>query len=284
MRILTHIPFFVLTSLATAQSTISTYDRYAYAANAGWIDFRTDATSGTRVLDTYLSGYVYAANLGWIHLGDGTPDNGHTYSSSSATDYGVNVSPTGQLTGYAYSANIGWIIFEQVHGLPTLNLITGKFTGHAYAANFGWIALDTTNSDLATTTIARPDGDSDGMPDTWEQLHFDNLTVASASTDSDGDGASDAAEYAAGTLPKDAYSRLRIISHSYPSASQANLVWTSVPSRLYRIEYDLDLVGVWAQSALGTISSAGSATGASLDGLPVATRRFIRVVAVNPLP
>lgn len=284
MKTFAPISLLVLTSIANAQSTISIDDRYAYSANAGWIDFRADATYGTRVLDTCLSGYAYAANFGWIHLGDGTPDNGHSYSNSSAADYGVNVSPNGQLTGYAYAANAGWIIFEQAHGIPSLNLITGKFTGYAYAPNLGWIALTTAASDLATTTIARPDSDGDGMPDTWEQLHFGNLTAASATTDSDGDGASDSAEYAAGTLPKDAASRLRIISHTYPTVSQANLIWTSVPSRLYRIEHDEDLVGVWTNSTLGTVSSGGATTGGNLTGLTAVPRRFFRAVAVLPLP
>jgi hypothetical protein len=273
-----------LTGIASAQSTISTTDRHAYAANAGWIDFRADVSHGTRVLDTCLSGFAYAGNIGWIHLGDGTPDNGHTYSGSSASDYGVNVSPTGQLTGYAYAGNIGWILFEQARGVPTLNPITGKLTGHAYSANLGWIALDTTTTDLATTTIARPDSDSDGMPDTWEQLHFGSLAAANATTDSDGDGASDTSEYAAGTLPRDASSLLRIISHTYPSATQASLTWTSVPSRLYRVEHDEDLAGVWTNSTLGTISSGGATTSGTLSGLSVVPRRFFRAVAVLPLP
>ena len=260
-----------LNGLASAQSTISSTDRYAYAANAGWIDFRADATNGTRVLDTCFSGYAYAGNFGWIHLGDGTPTNGHTYSNSSATDYGVNVSPTGQLTGYAYAANVGWINFEQTHGQPALNLITGKFSGYAYSANLGWIALDTTTSDLATTTIARPDSDTDGIPDTWEQLRFGNLTAANDTTDSDGDGSSDAAEYAAGTLPLDSNSTLRITSHTYPSASQANLTWTSVPNRLYRVEHDEDLAGTWTNSALGTLPSGGTTTSGNLVSLPPQT-------------
>jgi hypothetical protein len=103
-------------------------------------------------------------------------------------------------------------------------------------------------------------------------------------TDSDGDGASDASEYTAGTLPKDGTSRLRIISHTYPSASQANLIWTSVPNRLYRIEHDLDLAGVWTISTLGTLSSGGPTTGANLSGLTPVPRRFFRAVAVLPLP
>jgi len=272
-----------LNVLASAQSTISSSDRYAYAANAGWIDFRADSTNGTRVLDTCLIGYAYAANFGWINLGAG-PANGHTYSNSSATDCGVNLSPSGLLTGFAYAANVGWIQFEQTHGQPTLNLVSGKFTGHAYSANLGWIALDTTTSDLATTTIARPDSDLDGMPDAWEQLYFGNLTTAGATTDSDGDGSGDTAEYAAGTLPKDATSFLRITAHAYPNPGQANLTWTSVPTRLYRVEHDEDLLGMWTNSSLGIIPPTGYLTSGTVTGLSPVPRRFFRAVAILPIP
>jgi hypothetical protein len=217
----TAVLLLALAGLAAGQSTISPTDRYAYAANAGWLDLRADTTNGLRVADTALSGYAYAANFGWIHFGDGTPANGHTYSNASATDYGVNVSPAGNLTGYAYAANVGWINLEQTHGQPKLDLRTGKFTGSAYSANLGWIALDTTFSDLATDTISRPDTDADGIADAWENLNFGNLTTATATSDRDGDGASDLSEYNAGTLPNDAASQLRIVSHTYPSASQA---------------------------------------------------------------
>jgi Bacterial TSP3 repeat len=282
----TTLALFALASISLhAQSTISATDRYAYSANAGWIDFRADASNGTRVLDTCLTGFAYAANFGWIHLGDGSPSNGHTYSNSSASDFGVNVSPDGLLTGSAYAANIGWITFEPTHGQPELNLITGKITGHAYAANLGWIALDTPSSDLATLRIARPDTDGDGLPDAWEKLRFSDLTTANATTDNDGDSASDAAEYIADTNPTDPNSRLRIIAHSYPSASQANLTWTSRPTRIYRIEHDTDLVNPWVDSVFGTLNpSSGTTTSGNLTGLTPSPRRFLRAVALLPLP
>jgi hypothetical protein len=275
--------FLTLTSIgiAAGQSTISPTARYAYAANAGWLDFRADITSGVRVADTSLSGYVYAANFGWIHLGDGTPANGHTYSNAIASDCGVNLSPTGNLTGSAYAANVGWITFEQTHGQPRLDLRTGVFTGSAYSANLGWIALATTFSSLATTTIARPDADGDGIADAWEILNFGNLTTATATSDRDGDSATDLAEYTAGTLPADPSSRLRITAHSYPSPSQANLTWTSVPTRNYRLEYDEDLAGPWTPSSLGTLAPTGSLTSGNLTALTAVPRRFFRAVAVT---
>ena len=271
---------------ASGQSTISTTDQYMYSANAGWVDCRPSAADGLRVADTALAGYAYAANFGWIHCGSGTPANGHSYANNSASDYGVNVGADGQLTGYAYGANIGWIQFEQALGQPKVGLRTGTFSGSAYSANLGWIELDTTLSDLATATISRPDTDSDGIADAWERLQFGNLIAATATSDQDSDGASDLNEYNAGTLPLNAFSNLRIVSHTHTAGqTQAAIQFTSVATRNYRIEYDNDLLGAWTDSALGTFAPAtGSAsTTGSLTGLTATPRRFFRAVAV-PLP
>ena len=279
-----------LVTFAAAQSTISTTDKYAYAANAGWIDFRTSAADGVRVADTFLSGYAYSANFGYIHFGTTAPAtgpaNGHTYSNFSASDYGVNLSFAGLLTGYAYAPNIGYILFEQNIGQPKLDLLTGVFSGYAYSANVGWIALATPLSVLATTTISRPDTDGDGIPDAWERFYFGNLTTATATSDWDGDGVSDLDEYNAGTDPKDRNSKLRITAHTYAAAfTQATLTWTTVPNRRYRLEYDNDLLGTWTNSTLNTFSpDAGATTTRTLTGLSASPRRFFRVEAVQPLP
>ena len=271
---------------ALAQSTISSTNRYAYAANAGWIDFNLSSTpgSGVVVTDTFLSGYAYAANFGYIHFGNGAPTNGHTYTNNSATNYGVNVALDGQLTGYAYAANIGWIQFEQTFGQPKLNLLTGIFTGHAYSANLGWIALNTTLSTLATVTINRPDADSDGIPDPWERLFFGNLTRATSTTDKDGDGVIDRLEYFAGTDPGNAASLLKITAQSYnPALTQATLTWTIVPTRNYRVEHDSDLLGIWTD-ATGSFTPAAGVIATRTINFTTSPKKFFRIAAVLPLP
>lgn len=284
-------PFIFLTlaltsTRALAQSTISSANRYAYAANAGWIDFNLSSSPGNGVVvtDTFLSGYAYAANFGYIHFGNGAPTNGHTYTNNSATNYGVNVSLDGQLTGYAYAANIGWIQFEQTFGQPKVNLLTGIFTGHAYSSNIGWIALKTTLSTLATVTISRPDSDSDGIPDPWERLFFGNLTRATTTTDKDGDGVIDRLEYFAGTDPADGASLLKITAQSYnPALTQATLTWTIVPTRNYRVEHDSDLLGIWTD-ATGSFTPAAGATVTRTVNFTTSPRKFFRIAAVLPLP
>ena len=278
----------VATISVGAQTTISNTNRSAYSANGGWIDWNlapVTSANGVQVSDTFLAGYAYAANFGWIHFGDGAPANGYSYANTKATDCGVNVSPSGALTGYAYGANIGWIRFEQTRGQPTLNWITGQLAGYAYSANVGWIALDTKLSDLATTTLSRPDSDGDGIPDPWERLNFSNLTAANATSDNDGDSSIDLAEYQAGTNPDDAGSILRVTEHSYNADfTSATLTWTMVPTRNYRIEYDDDLLGTWTNSTLGTFTPTPAATATRKVAAAAAARRFLRVVAVQPLP
>ena len=271
------------TALATAQSTIDPTNKYAYAANAGWIDFRGSAPDGVRVSDTFLAGYAYAANFGWINLGSGNPTNGHTYSNSSATSYGVNMAPDGKLTGYAYAANLGWINFEQAQGLPKIDLTTGTFSGYAYAANIGWIALNTPSSTLATATLSRLDSDGDGLPDAWEHLHYGNLTTANGTTNSDGDAASDLAEYNAGTIPTDSSSSFRITGQTFSANfATATLTFTAVTTRRYRIEYNSDLGASWTNSGLGTFAPSATPIATSLvTGLPLpATKRFFRAAAI----
>jgi hypothetical protein len=273
-----------LAAAAAAQSTISATDKFAYSANAGWIDFRTSAADGVVVTETYLAGKAYAANFGWIDLGDGSPANGHTYSNTSATDFGVNLSPSGYLTGYAYAANLGWINFEQTYGRPRLDFLTGKFNGHAYAANLGWVALDIPSSALVTTSLATPDTDGDGIGDAYEMLYYGTLRVMNASSDTDHDGASDRSEYAANTQPNNPADRLRIVSQSHTADfTQVALTFTSKPNRLYAIEHDTDGVGTWTASGLGLFAPDSGATSLRNFAYPAGPRRFFRVVAHLPL-
>lgn len=277
--------FLLLYQQATAQSTISSSDHHGYAANAGWINFLPSPADGVVVSETFLSGHAYAANFGWIHLGDGTPDNGHSYSNTSATDFGVNMDENGLLTGHAYGANIGWIQFEQTHGKPKLNLLTGAFGGHAYSANVGWISLDATSTRVMTARIASTDSDGDGIGDAWELLRFGNLTAAGATSDKDGDGESDHDEFLAGTDPEDSGSRFRIISQAYTTGASpaATFTFTSSPNRLYSIQSNTGLSGSWVESAMGTFApDAGETTSRTIlhDG---GARRFFRVQAHRPL-
>ena len=97
------------------------------------------------------------------------------------------------------------------------------------------------------------DTDSDGLPDSWEDENFGNLT-ATATADSDGDGTTNLMEYLAGTDPGSAASVFRPTSH----AAEGNLVLSvpTVSGRSYRVWGTANLKDPWTQH--DTISGDGS--------------------------
>lgn len=270
-------------SISRAQTTIASVHRYAFAANAGWLDWRPSVSAGVAMTETYLAGSAYGANIGWISFGDGSPSNGHTYSNASASDFGVNLTANGELSGHAWSANTGWIVFESSHGQPRLDYLTGKLSGQVWSPNLGWIALETAFSDLVST-LACPDVDADGVGDAYERRFFGHLDALTASADYDRDGISDAAEYLANSAPNDATSWLRILGQAHiPATAQSNLVFTAQPGRVYRVETCADLISPWVQAVPGPFLPSAT---------PVATvnfthaggpARFFRLVAIKPL-
>jgi hypothetical protein len=271
-------------SLVQAATTIDAVNKYAWGANLGWMDWRGDTANGAVIGQYVCSGYIYAANVGWINLGSGAATNGIYYQNLSASDFGVNQDGLGNLRGFAYGANIGWINFEN-NGAAKVDLKTGKFSGSVYSANCGWISLSNAFAFVQTDTIAPGvDTDGDGIADAWELLHFGNLTTANATSNFDGDPATDLQEYLADTDPKDATSYLRITAYATaPTGTTNALTWTSALTRLYHVQESLNLGGpIWYDSTLGLISPDGATTtrNATDTNAPI---RFYRVQAAFPL-
>jgi hypothetical protein len=86
-----------------------------------------------------------------------------------------------------------------------------------------WIALSPTPGQ-ATARDAL-DSDGDGLDDAWEAAHhLDPYSEADAETDPDRDGASNRQEYLAGTDPRDANDRFRIVATRYETAEGGNRI------------------------------------------------------------
>ena len=278
-------------ALSFADTTFDNTKKFAWGANSGWISFRHDrptSPEGVTFGGAFLSGYAWSANTGWINMGAGSPGNGHSYSNTGS-DHGVNHDGTGNLSGFAWSANTGWINFGWAAvanaNRPRVNLLTGEFTGYAWAANTGWLNLGT--GLLTTQSISDADSDADGIADWWERLHFGNLSTANATSDHDGDGVSDLAEYFADTNPKDAANYLKIVSQSHNLAiTETTLEFTTTPTRLYRIEFSNDLGqnDPWTDSALATFAPDSGTTTTRVISYPGNPRKFFRAVAVMPVP
>lgn len=277
----------LFTITANAATTINPANHFAYAANAGWIEWRGDTTNGAVISEYTCSGYLYSANTGWINLGNGSPTNHIQYQNASGSDFGVNHDGLGNLRGYAYGANIGWINFENT-GAPKIDLKTGKLSGYIYSANLGWINLSNAVAVVQTDIITNgTDSDGDGLADAWEYLHFNNLT-AKAADDADKDGMTNLQEYLADTDPLDDKDNLRITAYSAalaPSSTMSiNLTWTSKPTRCYFIEQldKFNVSSIWLDAGFGAIPSGGNFTSyAYLD--PAAPSQFTRIKAQRPL-
>jgi hypothetical protein len=265
--------------LLRAATTISATNPYAYGANLGWIDARGDVDHGVVIGEYVCSGYLYAANVGWISLGSGMPANNIHYQNNSASDFGVNHDGQGNLRGYAYGANIGWINFEET-GAPKVDLWTGQLSGHVWSANCGWISLVNSVAVVQTTSIQGASTARNGLPVPWLLGYF-STTDVDANADTDGDGLSNAQEYAAGTDPTNATSALRIthFTRGTPGANDIAIVWESVPTRCYAIEVSDDLTpGSWSDLAVLPWSGINNAAWSD-----AAARRFYRVRAFRPL-
>ncbi|QHI69415.1 LamG-like jellyroll fold domain-containing protein [Tichowtungia aerotolerans] len=81
------------------------------------------------------------------------------------------------------------------------------------------------------------DVDDDGIPNTWEELYFGNLTGAVPGDDPDADGHNNEAEYIAGSDPTDPASYFA----AYFKAD-SSLEWNAVSGRVYSIYWSSDLI------------------------------------------
>ena len=217
-----------LSTSAFAATTIDPANRYAYGANAGWLDLRGDTSHGAVIGQYVCSGNFYSANAGWINLGSGSPANGIYYQNNSNGDYGVNQDGHGNLRGYAYGANIGWIYFEDT-GVPKVDLHTGVLSGYVWSANCGWISLSNAVAFVKTDSIQPGvDANGDGIPDAWELQNFGTINI-DVNADPDHDGRSNLQEYYDGTDPNNPGDYLQSTATTIDAAGKyiygANFGW-----------------------------------------------------------
>ena len=94
------------------------------------------------------------------------------------------------------------------------------------------------------------DVDGDGLDDGWEVAHFGGSDLADADADSDGDGASEYAEFRAGTDPQDASSVLALCDVDEPESGVV-IRWPSAAGITYAIDRAIDLAEGFAPYRTG---------------------------------
>ena len=128
-------------------------------------------------------------------------------------------------------------------------------------------------------TITEPvtgDGDSDGLPDSWETEHGLDLASDDSGADPDGDNLTNLHEYKLGTDPKDGNSGFRANELKSTGGGDFSLTWKSIPGKSYTVQSSVDLK-TWSNLS-GPHAAAENETSANISAEATLTRGFYRVV------
>ena len=160
-------------------------------------------------------------------------------------------------------------------------------SGYVWSANCGWISLSNAVAYVQTDSIQQGALAPNGLPIAWLLANFGTTNV-NANADPDHDGLSNLQEYLAGTNPNGANDCLRITAIGVRFLSGGNdndtLVWTSHPTRQYRIQQRTNLAGgAWVDAGVLLSPDAGTNTTRTLQFSGPMPRRFLRIQAVKPL-
>ena len=105
-----------------------------------------------------------------------------------------------------------------------------------------------------------------------------DLSVSGPDADPDADGHTNLQEFNAGTNPLDPQSVLKVLAVRGAAGAEADVAWSSVAGKRYRIEVSTDLSQGFAPAVEG-IDAAGGETSATAPVPPGAPQVFYRVVA-----
>jgi len=258
--------------MALADGNIDISNRYAWAENAGWLNFAPAFDEVAVHFDGcrgYLTGHAWGENIGWIKLGT---DGGGPYGNTSAIDWGVNTDANGRLSGYAFSKNVGWFNFSPTNQPVVVDTNTGEFDGYAWGENVGWVHFKGTAPPYNVRTVAF-DTQPQGTPNWW-LAHY-----GVGESDDEGDGVSAWREYVADTCPTNAASCFAITSIS--NRSPRVVCFVSSSNRQYTLQYTTDLPGGHWTDVAGQAGIRGKGGPDTLrDANPISDRCYRVLVGV----
>jgi hypothetical protein len=136
---------------------------------------------------------------------------------------------------------------------------------------------------VAAPFIVLPAGapSTDGLPDSWWTQFFGTTSGVSASADPDGDGWSNAQEFALGTDPADGASGL-VVTSLTPSSGTLSIAWSAIPGRSYLVESNGSLSDSNGWLSVGAPISAMSGETTLSTNMPVSGDKvFFRVRLLN---
>lgn len=205
------------------------------------------------------------------------PPQSQTVVQGEDVAFTVEVSGTPPLA-YQWRRLPSMIVVPFGEGGPTLNLT------NVQPAQAGFYLVTITNvastagvSSAPTQLTVLSDRDGDGMPDAWElDQGFDPDDPDDAAWDADGDGATNLAEYRAGTDPLVSDLTVRIDAIAV-AESGVQIRFQAVSERSYSVLFrDSPVTGPW--NKVSDIAAGPERTVEVVDPNPVSEQRFYRLV------
>jgi hypothetical protein len=217
------------------------------------VDFSGLVSDGWELETVDLTPYVgQPVQIVWEYLGfEGGSTHGWLVDDVGVTAVSAGASGTVVVSKNIASGsfNLSGPITQSGTALSTTfsNAAPGQYT-----VQFGDVAFFITPPSLTNTLTAGgtltlngnytfPDVNSNGISDLFEQYYFGTVsTNRTRSTDTDGDGMSDYAEFIAGTNPTNAASNLRFLK-AFESDGQVTFQWAAIPGRIYQVQSSTNL-------------------------------------------
>lgn len=210
-----------------------------------------NAFPATGISVSGTNAYVAYGTRVWRVFDVSNPSSPRVVTSSSAQGPVFDLAVAGTNVTLVTATNIAAVMDVSVPLTPVRTRSFGPLVRSVRltaTANLTLVAED----EVGLTLFANSeDLDGDGLPDWWEQ----QIIAASSATngpihsiaevlpndDFDGDGASNYAEYLAGTSPVDLHSAFMMVAQPSTNSTSFNIKWYSVAGKTYTIYKSTDL-------------------------------------------
>lgn len=164
----------------------------------------------------------------------------------------------------------GYEVFVDGGAVPLMTTVnsltvTGLAAGSEHTVRLRYWLADGRRSELSAPASGKTwgaDNNGDGLPDDWQNMYFGKTAAfwPVPNADSDGDGASDRAEFLAGTNPRDPNSVLR--SELTAASGQLRFHWSTQPGNVYQVQVSTNLVD-WVNVGAPRFAAGGA------DSVPI---------------